>query len=228
VKTRILIVDDHAILRAGLRIFLSDQTDMDVIAEAGDSHEAMQAIARSEPNLVTLDLSLPGEGGLSLLKRIRATHPQVRVLVLTMHDDAAYLKAAEAAGASGYVIKTAAEAELLAAIRAIGQGQTHFDLRATATAGERASESAEEADDDCGAASSTLNLLSEREREVLAMVARGLTNQQIAAALYLSVKTIETYRSRLMVKLRLQSRADLVSYALQHGLLQSAVCTASP
>jgi two-component system, NarL family, response regulator NreC len=231
-KTRIVIVDDHSILRAGLRIFLNDQDDMDVVAEAGDSEEAMQAIAAARPDVVTLDLTMPGEGGLSLLKRLRREFPEVCVLVLTMHDDSEYLKAALAAGAAGYVTKTADEAEVLAAIRAIRQGRTHFSLSMHSALGGPHLGAATESSG--GRLSSDPSPLSEREQEVLAMVARGLTNQQIAEALFLSVKTIETYRSRLMVKLGLQSRAELVTYALRTGILSTAatasrqVCQAFP
>jgi two-component system response regulator NreC len=207
-KTRIVIVDDHSVLRAGLRIFLNDQPDMEVVAEAGGGEEAMQAIADAMPDVATLDLTMPGEGGLSLLARLRRRYPSVCVLVLTMHDDAEYLKAALAAGAAGYVTKTADEAEVLTAIRAIQQGRTHFSLSMNSAVGAPH-----------GGSQTSSTLLSEREREVLSMVARGLTNQQVAEALFLSIKTIETYRSRLMVKLNLQSRADLVTYALQHGIL---------
>lgn len=221
-KTRIVIVDDHAILRAGLRIFLNEQEDIEVVGEAGDCDCAKQTIADARPDVVTLDINLPGEGGLALLKQLRRDFPQTHVLVLTMHDDAEYLKVALAAGAAGYVTKTADEGEILIAIRAIRQGRTHFGVSMNAGLQEIPSNVATRSDRDWR--SSDTPLLSEREQEVLAMVARGLTNQQVAAALFLSVKTIETYRSRLMVKLGLSSRAELVAYALQNGILQNVTC----
>jgi two-component system response regulator NreC len=211
VKTRIVIVDDHAVLRAGLRMFLNDQEDLEVVDEARNAEEALAAIAAALPDVVTLDVTLPGEGGLSLLKRLRQQLPQARVLVLTMHDGPEYLQAAIVAGAAGYVSKTADETEVLAAIRSIRQGRTYFSGRMDS--GLRLGKSqTENAGDDT-------SVLSDREREVLALVARGLTNQEVAEALTLSIKTIEGYRSRLMSKLGLQSRAELVAYALTNGIL---------
>lgn len=214
---RILIVDDHAVLRTGLRMLLSSQPDMTVVGEAADGETAVESARTTTPDVVTLDLTMPGRGGLSILEMLRKEHPAVRVLVLTMHDDPAYLKAVLAAGGAGYVTKTADESEVLAAVRAVSQGRTYFSLSMNdalirtllGTESKTTAISSEE-------------ILSEREREVLVLIAQGYTNQQVADRLFLSVKTIETYRSRIMSKLGFRNRAQLVQYALQSGLLGGA------
>jgi DNA-binding NarL/FixJ family response regulator len=215
---RLLIVDDHAVLRKGLQMLLSSQSDMTVVGEAGDGESALEAARSLKPDVVTLDLAMPNVGGLAILERLRKECPATRVLVLTMHDDAAYLKAVIGAGGAGYVTKTADESEILAAVRAIAQGRTYFsqnlnELLVRALLGDEAKEPAPP---------TPASSLSEREREVLADVAQGFTNQQIADRMFLSVKTIETYRSRLMSKLGLQDRAQLVRFAIQAGFLDSA------
>lgn len=217
-EIRVLIVDDHAVLRQGLRMLLSSQPDINVVGEAGDGETALKLARTVKPDVVTLDLAMPEMGGLAILERLRTDSPAVRVLVLTMHDDAAYLKAVVAGGGAGYVTKTADESEVLAAVRTIYQGKAYFgqnmnDVLARALLGEQKEEAAPP---------TPAALLSEREREVLADVAQGYTNQQIADRLFLSVKTIETYRSRLMSKLGLSDRAQLVRFALQAGLLKSS------
>lgn len=211
---RILIVDDHAVLRTGLRMLLSSQADMTVVGEAANGETALELARTTKPDVITLDLTMPGLGGLSILEMLRNEHPTVRILVLTMHDDPAYLKAVLAAGGSGYVTKTADESEVLAAVRAVSQGRTYFSLSMN-DALIRTLLGTESA----AAAVSSQNVLSEREREVLILIAQGYTNQQVADRLFLSVKTIETYRSRLMSKLGFENRAQLVQYALQSGLL---------
>lgn len=214
---RVLIVDDHAVLRKGLGMLLASQPDMTVVGEAGSGASALELARTAKADVITLDLTLPDGSGLTILETLRRECPASRILILTMHDDAAYLKAAIAAGASGYVVKTANESEVLSAIRSISQGRVYFSLSMddrlarTLTGGD--------ANEEDRQPSTPSVALSEREQEVLALIAQGYTNQQIADRLFLSVKTIETYRSRLMSKLGLDDRAQLVQYALQAGFL---------
>jgi two-component system response regulator NreC len=210
-RIRVLVADDHAVLRAGLRMLIRAQTDMDVVAEAADGEEAVRKAAETRPDVVLMDLSMPGSGGIRAIERLRQDCPASRVLVLTMHDVAAYLRSALAAGASGYVVKSAADSELLSAIRGVHRGRTVLDPELAASAlqntlGRRP------------AGGLTADPLSPREREVLDLIAQGYTNQQIADRFGLSVKTIETHRSRLVEKLGLRSRAELVRYAMDSGL----------
>lgn len=212
---RVLIADDHAVLRAGLRMLLDAEPDLEVIGEAGDGLEAIERTKRSSPDVVLLDVAMPRCGGLEAIKQIRDISPQTRVLILTMHDDEGYLREALAAGGSGYVLKRAADIELLTAIRTVYQGGTYLHAAHTRVlfegkADQRGPRAAEE----------TRPQLSPREKEVLRLIALGHTNQQAADMLYLSVKTVETYRGRLMTKLGLHNRAELVRYALHRGLLE--------
>jgi DNA-binding NarL/FixJ family response regulator len=211
-KIRILLVDDHAVLRAGLRALIATQGDMEIVGEAGEGEEAVRQAAALRPDLAIVDLTMPGLGGLKAIERVRQASPTTRVLVLTMHDVPAYLRAALDAGAAGYVVKRAADSELLAGIRDVHRGRTVLDPRLAAQAVQGGSRRRP------GAAAATA-ALSPREREVLELVAQGYTNQQIADRIGLSVKTVETYRARLIEKLGLQSRAELVRYALDSGLL---------
>jgi two-component system response regulator NreC len=207
-------VDDHAVLRAGLRMLLDAEPDMKVVGEAGDGAEALRRILELAPDVVLLDVTMPGVDGLEVLRRIQDGSPRTRVLMLTMHDDEGYLREALAAGSSGYVLKRAADIELLSAIRAVHRGGTYLHAAHTKVlfegkAGQQRTQATTEPE----------SLLSLREEEILRLVALGYTNRQAADMLYLSVKTVETYRARLMSKLGLRSRAELVRYALQRGLL---------
>jgi DNA-binding NarL/FixJ family response regulator len=219
-RIRVLVADDHAVLRAGLKMLIGGQPDMEVVAEAGDGEEALRRAKDTRPDVAIMDMTMPGAGGIQAIERLRAACPETRVLVLTMHDVPAYLRAALAAGASGYVVKRAADAELLSAIRGVARGRTVLDpgLATRVVEGGLGPRVPSGRPKGAGAAS----LLSQREREVLDRVAQGYTNQQIADHLGLSVKTVETYRSRLVEKLGLRSRADLVRYALDSGLFGSA------
>lgn len=213
-KIRIFIADDHAVLRAGLRLLLQIQDDMEVVGEAGDFAETLAELQTIQPDIITLDLSMPGGLGLKALEKIRDTAPASRVIVLTMHDDPAYLRTALAMGACGYVVKSAADTELISAVRAVSQGRVFVDARSsTATSGIATQTGA------ANQAGSLLKALSAREREVLELIAQGHTNQAVADRLDLSVKTVESYRSRLMEKLGLKNRADLTRFAIEHRLL---------
>jgi two-component system response regulator NreC len=210
-RIRILIADDHAVLRTGLRMLIGSQRDLDVVGEASDGDEAVRKAAALRPDVALVDISMPGSGGIKAIERIREAAPATRVLVLTMHDMPAYLRAALAAGAAGYVVKRAADSALLAAIRDVHRGRTVLDPALAASVVQSGLRRR-------GATTSPATPLSHREREVLELVAQGYTNQQIADHLGLSVKTVETYRARLVEKLGLQSRAELVRYALDSGL----------
>lgn len=205
-KIRILLADDHAVLRAGLRALIHSQPGMEVVAEAADGLEAIRKAGETSPELALLDLTMPGLSGIAAIEQVRQASPGTRVVVLTVHDDA-YARAALDAGAAGYVTKDMEGPELLAAIRAVARGRT-FVAHAlaagpsgAAAAGERAAER-----------------LSERERQVLELVARGHTNREVAERLALSIKTVETYRARLSDKLGLRTRAELVRFAAETGL----------
>lgn len=209
-KTRIVIADDHAVLRAGLKLLLNAQNDMNVVGEATDGQEAIAAVREHTPDILLLDLTMPKADGLEALHQIKRAHPNVRVLVLTMHEEEGYLRRALEAGAAGYCPKSAADAELISAIRAVMRGNVYIHPSHAKILLDKMIPSASASND-------TPAELSERERAVLKLVALGHTNQDIAAQLSLSVKTVESYRTRGMEKLRLTSRAALVRYAIQEG-----------
>lgn len=222
---RIMIADDHAILRAGLRSLLSAQEDMTVVAEAVDGQEAVEKAGSAKPDVLLLDITMPKKSGIEALQEIRKLSPATRVLVLTMHDDHAYLRSVLAAGGSGYLVKRAADTELLMAIRAIQQGRSYIDVGLEDNQLQTVLVDEQKARSESAAKS--LESLSDRERQVLELVALGFTHKEVGESLSLSVKTVETYRSRLSEKLGLRSRAELVRFALELGLLdttrQSAV-----
>jgi len=213
-RIRVLLADDHAVLRAGLRMLINAQPDMEVVGEASTGEEALRHARALKPDIALMDITMPGAGGIEASARIARDCPRVRILVLTMHDDAAYLRNVLAAGASGYVLKRSADTELLSAIRITHRGGTYLEPSlAGVVVQEALGRKARRRE---GAPGETL---SEREREVLRLVAQGHTNQHIAERLCVSVKTVETYRARLMTKLGLKSRVELVRYALAAGLL---------
>lgn len=211
--TRIIIADDHTVLRAGLRMLLDAQPDMTVIGEAGSGAELLDLADQLQADLILLDLSMPGLGGLETLPLLRRTYSEARILILTMHDDEGYLRQALREGASGYVLKRAADSELIAAIRAVMRGEVYVHPSLTRSLLEDLlpSDHTDSAD--------PWDALSDREREVLLLVARGHTSAKIAENLSLSSKTVETYRARGMEKLGLRSRAALVQFVLSHNLL---------
>lgn len=213
-EARLLLADDHAVLRAGLRLLLDAQPDLKVVGEAGDGGEALALAESLQPDLILLDLTMPGLGGMEALPLLQKAVPTARVLILTMHDDAGYLRQALQRGAAGYVLKKAADTELLSAVRAVMRGEVyiHPSLTKTLLEGLLPASTAT-------APTNPWEALSEREREVLNLVARGHTSAEIADRLSLSAKTVETYRARGMEKLGMRSRAALVQFALSHGLL---------
>jgi len=214
---RILIADDHAILRTGLGMLLGAQSDMEVVGEAGDGWEVSRKARELRPDVVVMDLSMPGPHSGEVIQQVLRDCPRTRVLILTMHDDAAYLASAISAGAAGYVVKKVAGSELQSAIRAVHRGRMFVDVtRAAARPGARSRL-------EVGGQQQPPNAkaLSRREREVLGLLARGHSNQQIADRLRVSVKTVETYRTRLREKLGLKGRAELYRFAAESGILDT-------
>lgn len=216
-RIRVLIADDHAVLRSGLTMLLNAQPDMVVVGEASDGDEAVQRAAELAPDVLLLDITMPGSSGVAVIRAIKAKELPVAILVLTMHEDGGFVVETLKAGAMGYVPKRAADVELIAAIRAVHSGEIHiYSSLVKAAVGRMIG-----GDSDGEASPSSLDYLSPRETEILSLVAQGYSNRQIATDLNLSVKTIETYKARVMEKLDLHSRVELVRYALQHGLLAS-------
>ena len=214
-KIRLVVADDHAILRSGLRMLINAQPDMEVVGEAEDGIEAVQVIQRVNPDVAILDVTMPKSGGLDAIKEIVARNHSTRILLLTMHEEPAYLRTALAAGAAGYVLKKSVDADLLSAIRAIYKGRTYVDSELA----EILVRDAFSKDDRSGSAANSV--LSERELQVLKLVAEGFSSREIAEQIYISTKTVETYRARFAEKLGLKSRAQIVRYALNLGLLSS-------
>ena len=207
---RVLIADDHAVLRSGLRMLLEAQPDVEIAGEAGDGTQVVQQARELQPDVVLMDLTMPGPHSGEVIRHVVRAAPKTRVLILTMHDDPAYLASALAAGAAGYVVKKVADSELLIAIRAVHAGRTFVDLTQTLTPppGPRKSRRGKQPTE-----------LSRREREVLRLLAQGHSNKQVADQIRVSVKTVETYRTRLREKLGLKERAELYRFAVESGLL---------
>jgi two-component system response regulator NreC len=208
--TSVVVVDDHAVVRSGLRLLLDNQEDIEVVGEAGNAKDAVFRARALKPDVILLDVVMPGESGIDVLPSLLKESPETKVLVLSMQDDPSYVREAFAAGASGYVLKEAADEEVVTAVREVAGGgrYVHPALGARLVAAEAAERAAAEADP-----------LSEREREVLRLLALGHTNQEIAEKLYISVRTAESHRAHIMQKLRLSTRAELVRYALAQRLL---------
>jgi DNA-binding NarL/FixJ family response regulator len=214
-QIRVLLVDDHAVLRSGLAALLSLESDMDVVGQVGTGEEAIQRIPALRPQVVVMDLDMPGMGGLEATRQIVEMGLPVKVLVLTSHEEERSLLAVLEAGGSGYVNKTKAEQDLIEAIRTVSRDEVFLYPSATRLLllGYRKAEERGEA--------SPVEELSEREREVLALTAEGFSSSEVGKKLFLSPKTVDTYRARIMKKLGLGHRSDLVRFALRHGLLRA-------
>jgi two-component system response regulator NreC len=216
-KIRLLVVDDHPVVRAGLRTLLSAQDDIEVVGEADDGRAAIEQAIKLKPDVVVMDITMKGMGGLEATHAIKERLPHTKVLALTMHEDEEYLRQMLEAGATGYVLKQAVDTELVVAIRAVQRGEIFlYSSFSRILLGDIVQP---DETDPSSAKVDSYERLSQREREVLRLVALGHTNQEIADQLYLSVKTVETYRARVMDKLNLRSRSALVRYALKRGLL---------
>jgi two-component system, NarL family, response regulator NreC len=216
-RIRVLIADDHGVLRSGLKLLIGGQSDMEVVGEAADGPATVRSAQATAPDVVLLDISMPGPRASRTIEQLGRLDPSPRVLVLTMHDDPAYLRVALLAGVSGYVVKKAADVELLTAIRVVHRGGTFAAL--TRPGGGAQGEDAIRATR-AEPAAKRRALLSPREAEVLRLLAQGHTNQEVADKLAVSLKTIETHRERLRNKLSLKSRAQLFRFAVESGLLE--------
>jgi len=210
---RVLIVDDHAVVRSGLHLLLDAEDDIEVVGEAGDVRTAVFETREHKPDVVLMDVVMPGQSGIEGVPLVLKEAPEAQVLVLSMQDDPRYVREAFAAGAAGYVLKEAADTEVVSAVREVAGGgrYVHPALGARLVAAEADARARQEADP-----------LSDREREVMRLLALGHTNQEIAQMLFISVRTAETHRAHIMQKLRLGSRAELVRYALDNGLIETA------
>ena len=205
----IVIADDHAVVRSGLRMLLDAEPGFSVVAEAGTVDEARAAVGQHSPTVLILDLHMPGDTSLSAMPALRQAGPETAIVVLTMQEDPAFAREAMAGGARGYVLKEAADTELVAAIRAVAAGGTYLQPEVGAKL-------AAAAPGDNGGS------LTQRETEVLRLVALGHTNAEIAESLFLSIRTVETHRSNIQAKLKMSRRADLVRYALDQRLITLA------
>lgn len=215
-KIRVLLVDDHTILRNGLRLLLNAQPDIEVVGEASDGRQGVGEALHLLPDVVIMDITMPDMNGIDATRQIKRHAPDVRVLVLTMHENEAYLFQGLRAGASGYMLKESADTELISAIRIVQNGRFYLSPAAQSMMVgdylQRVRAGGEERD--------SYNDLTEREREILKLVAEGFTNNQIAEKLVISPKTVDTHRTHVMDKLNLHSRGELVKYAMRRGLLE--------
>lgn len=211
-RTRVLLVDDHRILREGLRALLAAESDLDVVGEAQDGQESLARVEALAPDVVVMDVGMPGMNGVEATRRIRAAHPHVRVVALSTHSDRRYVLGMLEAGAGAYVLKASAGEDLVRAIRAVRVGQGYLSpeiasLLVDSYVGRRFPTDA-----------SAWTLLAPREREVLQLVAEGLTSKEVARKLHIAVRTVETHRKHIMDKLDLHTVADLTRYAIREGL----------
>ncbi len=204
-KVRVLLVDDHTVVRRGLRKILESTEDIEIVGEVGDGNNAVDAATRLLPDVVLMDVSLPGLNGIEATRQIAATVPAAQVLMLSMHADEQYVVQSMAAGAKGYLLKDADDQDLVTAVLAVRRGETYFSstLGSPSSNGGRCSP----------------DVLSPREREVLMLICAGRTNREVAEELGVSINTVETHRKHIIDKLDLHSTADLVRYAVRHGIV---------
>jgi two-component system response regulator NreC len=209
--TEIVIADDHAVVRSGLRLLLDKEPDLHVVAEAGDMADALRYVRGYRPRVLVLDLNMPGDPSLPAIPQVAEGSPDTRVVVLTMQNDPAFAREALQAGAAGYVLKESAGTELVEAVRLVAAGETYLNPQLGARLAAAPPEPGGPPDN-----------LTERELEVLRLIVLGHTNTEIAAQLYLSVRTIESHRAHIQQKISRSTRAELVKYALEHNLLEGA------
>ena len=215
-KVKILLVDDHTVLRSGLRLLLESQGEFQVVGEAASGEEALERLRELYPDIVIMDLAMPGMDGLTAMVRIQESYPRVKVLVMTQHADRAYLSPALQAGASGYILKSAGINDIISALHSINEGKVFLD---PSVAGTVLNDYRQRNNPRVG---NPTNTLSERENEVLRLYAKGYTGREIADQLVINVKTVESHKGRFMAKLGLKTRSELVEYAIQKGILPVA------
>ena len=213
-KIRVLIADDHNIVREGVRMILASQDDFEVVGEASTGREALHQARALKPNVIVMDISMPDMTGIEATKKIHSELPDTQVLGLTMHEEESYVFELLRSGAAGYVLKRAAAEDLVAGVRAAHQGQAFLYPSVARMVVQDFLERATTAD------KGTLDGLTDREREVLTLIAEGLTNQEIAGRLFISIKTVQTHRAHIMEKLNLHDRTELVRYAIRKGLIE--------
>ncbi len=210
---RIALADDHEVVRAGFKMILEQDSELEVVAEAADGAQAYAVAAREKPDIMLMDISMPpGQSGLVACEKIAKDFPGTKVIILTMFAEPEYLFYTLRGGAAGYVLKNSTSEELVAAVRAVAEGGSYIHPKMTAMLAKQIAGAGEEDD-------RSYQQLSNRELEVLQLLAKGFTNKEISERIYLSVKTVEAHRSKICQKLGLKSRADLVDYALRHKLL---------
>ncbi|PTF89139.1 nitrate respiration regulation response regulator NreC [Staphylococcus chromogenes] len=213
---KIVIADDHAVVRTGFSMILNFQEDMEVVGTAADGVEAYQMVMKYEPDVLIMDLSMPpGESGLIATSKILDSFPKTKILILTMYDDEEYLFHVLRSGARGYILKNAPDEQLLLAIRTVYKGETFIDPKMTTSLVKEFVQSS----DDASYSNDTFKILSKRELEILPLIAKGYGNKDIAEKLFVSVKTVEAHKTRIMDKLNLKSKPELVEYALKKKLL---------
>lgn len=216
-KIRVLVADDHTIMREGVRLLLEAQPDIEVVGEAADGRQVLDLANQLHPDLVVMDIQMPNLSGLEATRKIKQDFPQVRILVLTMYESDDYFFQMLNAGASGYVVKKAASSDLIAAIRAVNRGGVFLY---PSVAGQLVSDYLMRVKS--GEEQSSYGGLTERERQVVKLIAEGYTNQAIADKLAISSNTVQTHRTRIMQRLKLHGRAELIQYAIRKGLLDNA------
>jgi two-component system response regulator NreC len=212
---RILITDDHAIVRTGLRTLLKEEPTLELVGEATGGYQAIELVQKSKPDILLLDLSMPDLDGIEVTRKLKPNFPDMHILILTIHEDQALLREAIRAGASGYILKQAAESELITAINVLLRGDMYIDPALVRDLIEETSHSPE-------SQNAAIEALTPRETEVLKHIVQGYTNRQIGEELKISTRTVEGHRASLCGKLGLQSRVDLVRYAREHGLIDQA------
>ena len=213
-KIRILLVDDHAMFRSGLRVLLSLYPDFEIVGEAGDGQAAFDVIRELGPDVVLMDIAMPGVDGLVATRQITKEHPQIRVILLTQHENREYVTPALKSGAAGYVLKRAADEELVRAVRAVYQGHIYLDPMIASVVVNDYRRRLEDAPED-----DQIENLTPREREVLVLVAKGHTNREVAEILGISHKTVDYHRTNVMRKLDVHNRTELTRYAIRRGLI---------